>query len=355
MTTPKPTTILLRLEGPLQAWGNSARFRHRTTALEPPKSGVIGLVACCMGRRRTEPIQDLTNLHMAVRIDRPGTLISEFQTVGAGTGCITAQRKLKITAKTKQPETLTTTREYLCDASFLVALTGPPDTIDAIETALRNPVWPPYLGRKACPPGSPIFAGRRDTTEPLDALREEPWRPRLIHHDPQPQALRCVVECNPSDQGARLVFDVPVTFAYPRPMKPRYVRDIYLTTFPVGHPTQSPYTPPRTPRMNYRSKQWQAARKARGQIDDFLCVFCKSPSATTHHLTYRHANDELNHIHELRSLCRRCHDAVSMLEAQHGLATDRIDPNHPVWRQLVLQRRLAIDATRTRRRENKRR
>lgn len=355
MTTPKPTTILLRLEGPLQAWGNSARFRHRTTALEPPKSGVIGLVACCIGRRRTEPIQDLTNLLMAVRIDRPGTLISEFQTVGACTGCISANGKLKVTGSTKQPETLTTTREYLCDASFLVALTGPPTIIDAIETALRNPVWPPYLGRKACPPSTPIFAGRHDTTEPLHALREEPWRPRPPRHDPQPQALRCLVECNPSDPGARLVFDVPITFAYPRPMKPRYVRDIYLTTFPVGRPTQSAYTPPTTPPMNYRSPQWQAARKARAQIDDFLCVFCKSPSATTHHLTYRYANDEVNHLDELRSLCRRCHDAVTMLETELGLSTDRIHPLDPQWPSEILKRRLRIDATRTKRREAKRR
>jgi CRISPR system Cascade subunit CasD len=42
-------TLFLRLEGPLQSWGERARWDVRDTAPEPTKSGVIGLLACALG------------------------------------------------------------------------------------------------------------------------------------------------------------------------------------------------------------------------------------------------------------------------------------------------------------------
>jgi CRISPR system Cascade subunit CasD len=36
--------LLLRLAGPMQAWGTQSRFVNRDTELEPSKSGVIGLL-----------------------------------------------------------------------------------------------------------------------------------------------------------------------------------------------------------------------------------------------------------------------------------------------------------------------
>ena len=43
-------TLLLRLVGPMQAWGTSSRFDERDTGKEPSKSGVIGLLAAALGR-----------------------------------------------------------------------------------------------------------------------------------------------------------------------------------------------------------------------------------------------------------------------------------------------------------------
>jgi CRISPR system Cascade subunit CasD len=37
-------TLFLRLEGPLQAWGERGRWSIRDSAAEPTKSGVIGLL-----------------------------------------------------------------------------------------------------------------------------------------------------------------------------------------------------------------------------------------------------------------------------------------------------------------------
>lgn len=74
------TVLLLKLAGPLQSWGSGSRFTERGTQHEPTKSGVVGLLAAALGRRRTDPVDDLAALDFAVRIDQPGLLESDFQT-----------------------------------------------------------------------------------------------------------------------------------------------------------------------------------------------------------------------------------------------------------------------------------
>ena len=53
------TVLLLRLAGPLQAWGVKSRFTVRSTELAPTRSGIIGMLSAAIGRRRTDPIEDL--------------------------------------------------------------------------------------------------------------------------------------------------------------------------------------------------------------------------------------------------------------------------------------------------------
>lgn len=74
------SVLLLRLAGPLQAWGSAARFARRTTESAPTKSGVIGLLAAAQGRPREADLSDLAALRFGVRIDQPGTRVRDFQT-----------------------------------------------------------------------------------------------------------------------------------------------------------------------------------------------------------------------------------------------------------------------------------
>lgn len=67
--------LLLRLAGPMQAWGVRSRFTVRSTELAPTKSGVIGMLAAAVGRRRTDPIEDLIKLRFGVRKDQPGPVL----------------------------------------------------------------------------------------------------------------------------------------------------------------------------------------------------------------------------------------------------------------------------------------
>ena len=74
------TVLLLRLAGPLQSWGVKSRFTVRATELAPTKSGIIGMLAAAVGRRRTDPIEDLLSLRFGVRKDQPGRVIRDFNT-----------------------------------------------------------------------------------------------------------------------------------------------------------------------------------------------------------------------------------------------------------------------------------
>lgn len=74
------TVLLLKLAGPLQSWGSGSRFTERGAQHEPTKSGVVGLLASALGRRRTEPVDDLAELRFGVRIDQPGSFEDDFQT-----------------------------------------------------------------------------------------------------------------------------------------------------------------------------------------------------------------------------------------------------------------------------------
>ena len=50
----KDKILLIRLEGPLQSWGERSKWDYRDTADFPTKSGVIGMIACAMGLERTD-------------------------------------------------------------------------------------------------------------------------------------------------------------------------------------------------------------------------------------------------------------------------------------------------------------
>lgn len=156
--------ISFRLEGALQSWGDHSKLNFRDTTDFPTKSGVVGLIAAAMGLKRDDPkIPDMcSELKMAVRADRKGTVMVDYQNVGK-----TVQSDGKITERTLQ-----TWRNYLQDASFFVVLEGRETVLDEIVTALEHPVWAPYLGRKSCPASIPILATKH--SEGIDTVLHDP-------------------------------------------------------------------------------------------------------------------------------------------------------------------------------------
>ncbi|MFI0218868.1 type I-E CRISPR-associated protein Cas5/CasD [Streptomyces lydicus] len=169
--------LLLHLAGPLQSWGTRSHYNERDTAPHPTRSGIIGLLGACLGRTRDESIEDLARLSLTTRTDRPGVLLRDLHTVGGG---LPAKGTVTTAEGKKRPPsqgTLLSHRSYLADAAFTVCLTGDPHTLRACEQALRTPHWPPYLGRRSCPPEGPLLLGL--LADPLHHLVRLPLaRPR---------------------------------------------------------------------------------------------------------------------------------------------------------------------------------
>lgn len=203
------TTLLLRLDGPLQAWGTASRFGTRDTGREPSKSGVIGLLCAAVGKPRVErrgdgfpSLAELSRLRMGVRVDREGTVQRDFHTVGGGVGSGAAD--------------VVSTRFYLADARFLVGLEGDGELLRRLDAALARPVWQLCLGRKAFPPAAPVRLSDGLRDQPLEtALREYPSiggasRERLPDaRRPGAEQIRLVIE-DPSGEAVRQ--DVPLSF-----------------------------------------------------------------------------------------------------------------------------------------------
>lgn len=233
------STLLLRLEGPLQSWGTASRFSNRDTGLEPSKSGVIGLLCAALGRPRSASPTDLASLRMGVRIDREGSLETDYHTAGG------SWRRAEATYGVanfdgSKPGTVVSHRAYLTGASFLVGLE--PTTLDqetllrTINAALARPVWPIFLGRKAFVPSVPVRLPDEPPwgpgVRPLaleEALRAYPWpEPRASERQHPPSHLRLVIEvADPTSGESRM--DVPVSFEpLDRRYQIRYVRTSFL-------------------------------------------------------------------------------------------------------------------------------
>ncbi len=195
------TTLLLRLAGPLQAWGTDSKVDTRTTDAHPSKSGVIGMIAAAMGRSRDEPIDDLSSLRFGVRIDQEGTVLRDYHTAHH---------------PTKEKLAYITNRYYLEDALFLAGLEGDEEFLTEIASSIARPYFPLFMGRRSCPVSGRVSLGLRDMSLE-DALREEPWLAadwyKRRHGDSA--ELEIIIDAGPSDDGY-LVRDAPISFSQSR-------------------------------------------------------------------------------------------------------------------------------------------
>jgi CRISPR system Cascade subunit CasD len=160
-------TLLLRLVGPMQSWGVSSRFQERDTAPEPSKSGVIGLLCAAMGIDRADwaALEPLAALRFGVRRDRPGVARYDYHSAGAHED----DRMMKADGKLSS-DGIVSKRHYLADAAFLAGFEGNDRTLlERMHAALRNPVWPLFLGRKSFVPSEPVWLENGIRDEALEA------------------------------------------------------------------------------------------------------------------------------------------------------------------------------------------
>lgn len=154
-------TLLIRLTSPLQSYGNEATFSRRTSGDHPSKSAVIGMIAAALGYHRDDSrIANLGNLSFAVRVDQPGTTLTDFQTV-----------------EWKKNTRKITYRDYLQDAVFVVGLgSNDEQWIDDIKEALRRPKFQLFLGRRSNAPAGVLKMTVIPDADPVKALQRLDWQ-----------------------------------------------------------------------------------------------------------------------------------------------------------------------------------
>jgi CRISPR system Cascade subunit CasD len=173
--------LILKLHGPMQAWGEHTFEGLRPSANFPTRSGILGLLGACLGigRNERDRLQALADgVGMAVRVDT--------RLVNNKNGSSRSLRMVKMTdyhtvkdaredyTGLKSHETIQTWREYLYDAEFTVSLwcrAGSSISLDELEEGVKKPLFTPYLGRRSCPISRPLFHSRISASSELDALK----------------------------------------------------------------------------------------------------------------------------------------------------------------------------------------
>ena len=207
--------LLLKLSGPLQSWGAESRFLERKTRHEPTKSGVIGLLAAALGRRREDSVEDLASLAFAVRVDQAGSYERDYQTAH------TRKFDQKSQSWVSGESLPLSNRYYLADAVFVAALKVPGSLMESYADALLHPAFPLYLGRRSCPPSERILLDSCDEDDLMGALAGHEWlatQREVIRSHAADEFVELMVyrdKLSTDEQAAvyEVVQDAPVSFS----------------------------------------------------------------------------------------------------------------------------------------------
>ncbi len=165
--------LVLCLEAPLMSFGGPIVDNNNYTDELPGRSMITGLLGNALGYEHAEMdklrlLQD--RMELAVRIDRPGERLTDFQTVDLGQehlvnpGWTTyGKKEVRGGSPSAQKGTHIRYRDYYADrlctvvVSLKASAEGP--SIDDLASALEQPERPLFIGRKTAVPSRPICGG----------------------------------------------------------------------------------------------------------------------------------------------------------------------------------------------------
>lgn len=181
MSTVRPY-LLFQLYGPMAAWGDIAVGESRVTTTLPGRSALLGMLAAALGLKRSDEEQLGTlsaNTRFAVLTLNSGHFMRDYHTVQVPPATALKNRP----ARTRRDElsvpkdklgTILSSRDYRSDAVHRVAVQGTDNgeyTLERLQQALLKPIFPLYLGRKACPLALPLQPHIIESANVLDAFR----------------------------------------------------------------------------------------------------------------------------------------------------------------------------------------
>jgi len=159
--------LVFQLQAPLSAWGETAVGEFRPTANYPSESALFGLLAAALGIRREEEeahaaLRDYYGF--AIGVLSSGRLLRDYHTAQTP-GRVSLKnrphysRRDELNFPKKELNTILSTRDYRQDAASLIAVqarSSAPYSLGDMVQALAKPRFTLYLGRKSCPPASPL-------------------------------------------------------------------------------------------------------------------------------------------------------------------------------------------------------
>ncbi|MGQ0697814.1 MAG: type I-E CRISPR-associated protein Cas5/CasD [Panacagrimonas sp.] len=163
--------LLFRLYAPLASFGTVAVGEQRPSQTHPGKSLVVGLLAAALGIRRDEEarLSQLTaELGLAVLQLSSGDLLRDYHTAQVPSQSDLNKsphysRRDELRAAPKQElNTILSSRDYRSEAVNVVAVwrrAGCDDAVPSLSqlaTALEQPRFTLYIGRKSCPLSLPL-------------------------------------------------------------------------------------------------------------------------------------------------------------------------------------------------------
>lgn len=161
--------LILKLQGPMQAWGRESFEGLRPSELFPGRSALLGLLGACLGVERTDQNRQQAlacSVSFAVRVDRQGQKMTDYHTV---------KNAREDYRGLKSHDTIQTWREYWQDACYTVAVWNNPDAVvllAEIAQAVKQPIYTPVLGRRSCPLARPLFETLLSAESALSALAQ---------------------------------------------------------------------------------------------------------------------------------------------------------------------------------------
>jgi CRISPR system Cascade subunit CasD len=159
--------LILKLQGPMQAWGKESFEGLRPSEIFPGRSALLGLLAACLGIDRSDRQQQqalASSVCFAVRVDQQGQKMTDYHTV---------KNAREDYCGLKSHDTIQTWREYWQDALYTVAIWSAADakfSLDDIAVAVKQPIYTPVLGRRSCPLARSLFETKLHTESALAAL-----------------------------------------------------------------------------------------------------------------------------------------------------------------------------------------
>ncbi|MGB3999157.1 MAG: type I-E CRISPR-associated protein Cas5/CasD [Desulfomonilia bacterium] len=225
--------LALSFEGPIQSWGFDSQYNRRNTGLMPTKSAIAGMCCAALGYSRgsreehvfLEKFGAIKMIAIAIprkvgKKDLKVQRMQDFHTV----------QNTKRASGSLNADCVLTNRQYLTDASFGVLLEGNADFLREIASALADPKWGIWLGRKTCIPSAPVLAGLKDNFDNLTGLVEEKRKDALtlLIGDKPLEYFTYQEEAEAFIDGIDTINDTPVSFASEqRLFSPRRVRTVH--------------------------------------------------------------------------------------------------------------------------------